>query len=345
MGTTLTWSLLTSEINANRPMVFLVDSDGNGATDHFVTIVAYSDSPTQQYGCLDTWAPAGDIRWCQFRSMSSSYSWGVWGGWTFLLQPAKVTNPSPSHGATNQPPTTTLSWSNGGGATSYDVYFGTNPTPGTSQFRGNQTGTSYNPGGLLDNTTYYWRIDARGAGNGMTTGNVWNFTTGTTQPPSPPTNPSPTDGAIHQPVTVNLGWAAASGAESYNIYFGTVPEPGPSEFRGNQTATTFSPGTLEYCTIYHWRIDSKNKAGTTTGSVWTFRTKGLFGDFDCDGDIDLTDFGHLQECLTGPGVETIPSECETADYDGDHDVDIVELTRFRNCISGAGIPADPQCEP
>jgi hypothetical protein len=83
MGSSLTWSVLTNEIDHNRPMVFLVDSDGNGNTDHFVTVVAYSDSPTQQYGCLDTWY--SPIRWSNFLPMSSSYSWGVWGGWSFNL--------------------------------------------------------------------------------------------------------------------------------------------------------------------------------------------------------------------------------------------------------------------
>jgi hypothetical protein len=79
MGSTLTWSVLTNEIDHNRPMVFLVDSNGDGSTDHFVTVVAYSDTPTLQYGCLDTWYPYDQIRWCEFKPMSSSYAWGVWG--------------------------------------------------------------------------------------------------------------------------------------------------------------------------------------------------------------------------------------------------------------------------
>ncbi len=84
MGETL-WSTMVTEINNNRPMVFLVDSSGDGSTDHFVTIVGYNDSPSRQYACLDTWNPPTQIRWCQFRAMSSSYAWGVWGGWTFRL--------------------------------------------------------------------------------------------------------------------------------------------------------------------------------------------------------------------------------------------------------------------
>ncbi|MCX7047930.1 MAG: hypothetical protein NTX50_20895 [Candidatus Sumerlaeota bacterium] len=85
-GGTLTWNVLTNEIDNNRPMVFLVDSDGDNVTDHFVTVIAYSDSPTQQYGCLDTWGPDySQIRWCEFRGMSTSYSWGIWGGWALHM--------------------------------------------------------------------------------------------------------------------------------------------------------------------------------------------------------------------------------------------------------------------
>lgn len=82
----LTWDVLKQEIDANRPMVFLVDTDGNGGTDHFVTIVAYSDGPPRQYGCLDTWYPYEEVRWCNFSAMASGVSWGIWGGWSFRMQ-------------------------------------------------------------------------------------------------------------------------------------------------------------------------------------------------------------------------------------------------------------------
>jgi hypothetical protein len=82
---TLTWEVLTREIDNNRPMVFLVDTDSNGATDHFVTVVGYRDSPQHQYGCLDTWYPYDVIRWCDFQPISSGQPWGIWGGWSFNL--------------------------------------------------------------------------------------------------------------------------------------------------------------------------------------------------------------------------------------------------------------------
>jgi hypothetical protein len=82
---TLTWQVLTAEIDASRPMVFLVDSDGDGWTDHFVTVVGYkTEGGLQYYGSHDTWS-ADTVRWERFGAMSSNYSWGIWGGWSFLL--------------------------------------------------------------------------------------------------------------------------------------------------------------------------------------------------------------------------------------------------------------------
>ena len=88
MGSSLTWTLLKNEIDTGHPMVFLVDTNQNGSTDHFVTVVGYNETSTNnQYGCLDTWNPVSTIRWVEFRKMSSSYNWGVWGGWTFRIAP------------------------------------------------------------------------------------------------------------------------------------------------------------------------------------------------------------------------------------------------------------------
>jgi len=90
--------------------------------------------------------------------------------------PSKPTSPSPANYSTGVSRNADLSWANGGGATSYDVYFGTANPPGEAQFKGNQVGTSYDPGTLAYDTTYFWRIDAMSA-TGPTAGDVWRFTT------------------------------------------------------------------------------------------------------------------------------------------------------------------------
>tara|TARA_B100000809_G_scaffold48251_1_gene42954 strand:+ start:5055 stop:8264 length:3210 start_codon:yes stop_codon:yes gene_type:complete len=70
-----------------------------------------------------------------------------------------------------------LSWEDCAGATSFNVYFGTTATP---SFIGNQTETTYNTGDLSPMTKYYWRVDAVNS-TGITTGNLWSFTTETNQ--------------------------------------------------------------------------------------------------------------------------------------------------------------------
>jgi hypothetical protein len=52
------------------------------------------------------------------------------------------------------------------------------------------------------------------------------------------------------------------------FYFGTVS--GSPTFMGNQTGTTFDPGTLTNKVKYYWRIDEVNATGTTTGTQWYF---------------------------------------------------------------------------
>lgn len=83
-GDALTWDLLRGEIDNNRPMAFLVDTDGDGETDHFVTVIGYSDGPPQQYACLDTWY--AQVRWQNFTPMANGAPWGVWAGWSFRMQ-------------------------------------------------------------------------------------------------------------------------------------------------------------------------------------------------------------------------------------------------------------------
>jgi alpha-mannosidase len=87
--------------------------------------------------------------------------------------PGPATNPSPSNGAGSVSTTADLSWTSGYAALSHDVYFGTSSPPSFVQ---NQAGTTYDPGTMGSETTYYWRIDEVYSGETIT-GTEWNFTT------------------------------------------------------------------------------------------------------------------------------------------------------------------------
>ncbi len=87
----MTWEVLVNEINAGRPMVFLVDTSGDGVTDHFVTAIGYRTSPTLQYAMRDTWSNYY-VRWENFAQIAAGTRWGIYAGWSYQLShpPADV---------------------------------------------------------------------------------------------------------------------------------------------------------------------------------------------------------------------------------------------------------------
>ncbi|MHC4739782.1 MAG: LamG-like jellyroll fold domain-containing protein, partial [Planctomycetota bacterium] len=93
--------------------------------------------------------------------------------------------------------------------------------------------------------------------------------TGGPTPPGQASNPSPADSAADVAVDADLSWTSGTDSTSSDVYFGTSS---PGAFQGNQTASTFDPGTMSNNTTYYWRIDEINAAGTTTGVVWSFTT-------------------------------------------------------------------------
>ncbi|MGI8906176.1 MAG: family 10 glycosylhydrolase [Candidatus Sumerlaeaceae bacterium] len=88
-------------------------------------------------------------------------------------RPSAVNNPFPPDGATNLPPTFTLTWNPAAGADSYNFYLGTsNPPPFVSNLISTQAeAANLNPG-----TTYYWRVDSVNV-MGETSGTVYSFST------------------------------------------------------------------------------------------------------------------------------------------------------------------------
>ena len=99
--------------------------------------------------------------------------------WSFTteVKPAqKAANPKPADGATNVNILADLLWSEEPLATSYVVYFGTNPSPDLiDEQQDNSRDVN-----LAHNITYYWRVDTKNEG-GTTEGEVWSFTTGQPQ--------------------------------------------------------------------------------------------------------------------------------------------------------------------
>jgi len=210
-----------------------------------------------------------------------------------------ASGPTPADGALYSDTWVSLSWKPGGLAASHDVYMGENfddvneATQDSEVFQGNQgLGMEFFiagffgypfPDGLVNGTTYYWRIDEVNDAdpNSPWKGDVWSFMV----PPKTAYNPVPADNAkfINIEGTI-LSWTPGFGSKLHYVYFGddydTVANAAgvpPS------VSSTYNPGTLELEKTYYWRIDESDGTNTFTGDVWSFTTAkaggGVRGDY------------------------------------------------------------------
>jgi hypothetical protein len=179
----------------------------------------------------------------------------------------------------------TLSWKASGLAVSHDVYFGDNfddVNDGTGDtFRGNFDldttfyiagfpGYAY-PDGLVNGTTYYWRIDEVNDANPNSPwkGNVWSFIV----PPKKAYGPFPVDSSRFIDPDVTLTWKAGFGAKSHTVYFGDDYDTVANATSGkSSTAIGYTPETLEPHKTYYWRVDENDGTTTYKGDTWSFTT-------------------------------------------------------------------------
>jgi len=98
--------------------------------------------------------------------------------WRFSIPPKKAYNPTPADGSKFIPTTDlTLSWTAGFGSKLHTVYFGNNRDTVASAVGGAPQGaTTYKPGVLEAQKTYYWRVDEF-EGPATHKGDVWSFVT------------------------------------------------------------------------------------------------------------------------------------------------------------------------
>ncbi|HPD31112.1 MAG TPA: Kazal-type serine protease inhibitor domain-containing protein [Phycisphaerae bacterium] len=66
-------------------------------------------------------------------------------------------------------------------------------------------------------------------------------------------------------------------------------------------------------------------------------------DYDGDGDVDQTDFGFLQRCISGKDVTQTDPYCQPMRMDADEDVDGGDILTFLACLGGPNTLADSDC--
>ncbi len=211
--------------------------------------------------------------------------------------------PSPEDGSINPAIWVTLSWKPGDFAASHDVYMGENfddvndGTRDSDVFRANQGldvlyyFAGFPPGaypeGLVNGTTYYWRIDEVNDANAASPwkGPVWSFTV----PPKSAYLPDPVDNAEFVDLNVTLSWTAGFEAKAHFVFFGEDFDEVNNAATGKMSGTTnYNPGPLQLAKTYYWRVDESDGAETHKGDVWSFTTLGaVSGPNPADGAEDV----------------------------------------------------------
>jgi hypothetical protein len=147
--------------------------------------------------CIDTGDPSISVGLERFPN-GGRINMGAYGGTPEAsLSPrqpellhGQASNPRPADGAVDVDINVILSWNPGFEEASHNVYLGTDfDHVSPSNFDSilvsqNQTSTTYDPGLLDYNQTYYWRIDEVDNQGMVVTGEVWFFTTASS--PRPP---------------------------------------------------------------------------------------------------------------------------------------------------------------
>lgn len=170
----------------------------------------------------------------------------------------------------------TLSWLASSGAASYTLQYDTDSLFTGGRSENGLTSTSFKLAGLINSTTYYWRVNASNNA-GISPWSAWRrFTTTATNVPVAPTLVSPASGDTGISKSPTLSWNASTGALSYSLQMATSNSFYPASVVYSQTGLTgTSQGLLglDPATIYYWRVNAANIAGTSPWSeTWAFNT-------------------------------------------------------------------------
>ena len=185
---------------------------------------------------------------------------------------------SPSNNSANMPAGGgfALTWSSMVGAPACRVQVSSASAFGTTVFdNASLTGvTTALAVSLSGNTLYYWRM--RPVYNTCFSGPwsaAWSFTTALTAP-SAPLLSAPANASSGVAVSTTLSWSSSKNAAAYAVQASTSSSFATTvSNQGGLTATAAVLSGLANATVYYWRVNARNGAGTSAWSgVWSFTT-------------------------------------------------------------------------
>jgi hypothetical protein len=134
--------------------------------------------------------------------------------------------------------------------------------------------------------------------------------------PDKASNPSPSNNTTGISLDTSLSWSG--NGSTYNVYFGTA---NPPPFLAAVVTKTAEISTLNYGTVYYWRVDSINRVAVTEGDVWSFNSLGNQAPSANDISVSTYTFIPTEIILqsTDDGLPSIPGKlkCYITDLPGE----------------------------
>jgi phosphodiesterase/alkaline phosphatase D-like protein len=185
---------------------------------------------------------------------------------------------TPATGATNQPTSLTLSWNASSGATTYRVQVSTSSTFSPVLVDDSTvTTTSKAVSSFSNNTTYYWRVNAKNAGGTSAWSTAFNFVTvpllpgvTTTAASSVTTSGATLNGNVNPNGASTTAWFEWGTSSTLSAYTSTTSQSLGSGSSGVAVNALLSGLTAN--TTYYYRAAGQNGAGTQKGVILSFTT-------------------------------------------------------------------------
>ena len=152
-----------------------------------------------------------------------------------------------------------ISWDAMAGASSYSLE--RSPDDATWAVIASPSTTSYSNTGLTPSTTYYYRVASTNSAGTSAYSTSVNAATS----PTTPSTPTGLAAAATSSTTISVSWNSSAGAATYTLQ----RSPDNSAWTGiaTQAGTTYSDSSLTPNTIYYYRVDATNSAGSSTFSA------------------------------------------------------------------------------
>jgi hypothetical protein len=183
----------------------------------------------------------------------------------------------PSNGQVDVSLMPTLEWNASTNTNSYSLQLATDN--GFSNLVVDQTGITNTslvvPSNLLQDTQYFWRVNATGNSGTSAYSDTWSFTT--LLPPLPPPDlVTPADASTDVSLTPELDWSDVNEATSYSVQVSFLPDF--SDLNVGQTGLvnsnlSLTAGTLQEGVTYYWRANATDGNRVSDWStVFSFTT-------------------------------------------------------------------------